>query len=377
MRGALVAFVLAVLSCKPPEPPREPSSSEAGAEQAGSSQAVQRKDEATKKAAAQAVMAKVRDRDPQEEKRKLAQSRQRSAQARKQMLAGDVRAAITSARDALKVHEQNADAMLVLAEVFYRQKKYELVVSVTSTALAIDDRIRTPTETSQAYNLQGFALAQMGRNQQATRAFKKAAETDEKNAAAWNNLGTRYLRAGDLGTAASCFSYALELKPGFAKAHLNYGAALRAQGKLAEAEREYRQALKLKPRYAEAHFNLGLLYLDADPFPNLSTRARLRKAIDELEQYKSLTTGSSTEPIPTGVGTTAAELAPVSRARADDYIRVAHKGLEREDRRDQRQRERGQPEPQQAPQKPDFSEPKRTVGAGTTTATDTEVSPKT
>jgi tetratricopeptide (TPR) repeat protein len=296
-------------------------------------------DEAAKKAAAQKVLAKVRDRDPEEEKRKLAQSKQRSAQARKMLEGGRFEEAVANARASLKIHEQNVDAMLVLAEVYYREKKYELTVSVTGTALAVDEKIRTPKETSIAYNLQGFAFASMGQNQRATKAFKLAAEADDKNAAAWNNLGTRYLRGGDVKTAAQCFAYAIELEPGFAKAHLNYGAALRGQRKWIEAEKEFLQALKIKKTYPEAYFNLGLLYLDADPFPKLDTVQRLNKAILYLEKYKGMATDFSTEPVPKGVGNKK-DLAPVSRARAEDYIRVAQKGLDREARRTKREAER-------------------------------------
>ncbi len=283
---------------------------------------------------------KVQDRDPEEEKRKMAQSRQRSGQARKMLEEGKFTEAVTNARAALKIHEQNVDAMLVLGQVFYREGKNELVVSVTTTALAVDEKARTPADTSAVYNLQGFALASLGKDQMATQAFKKAAEADDKNAAAWNNLGTRYLRAGDVATAASCFQYALELQPNFAKAHLNYGAALRGQGKLVEAEAEIRKAMTLQRNYAEAHFNLGVLYLDAPAMGDMSNTQRLQTAIDNLERYKQLSGGRApSEPLAKGLGSKK-RIAPASSDRADDYIRLAKKGIEREERRAQRDAER-------------------------------------
>jgi len=296
-----------------------------------------------KKAAAKEAaknLPKVRDRDPEEEKRKMAQSRQRSSQARTMLEQRKFTEAVANARAALKIHEQNVDAMMVLGQVFYREGKYELVVSVTTTALAVDDTARTPKDTSAVYNLQGFALASLGKDQMATQAFKKAAEADDKNAAAWNNLGTRYLRAGDVKTAGSCFSYAIELQPNFAKAHLNHGAALRAQGKLEEAEREIRKAMELERNYPEAHFNLGVLYLDAPQLRDMSTKQRLGVAIQELERYKQLAAGhASTEPLARGLGKRK-RIAPVSVERADDYIRLAQKGIEREDRAAKRKAER-------------------------------------
>lgn len=298
---------------------------------------------AAKQAAAQKVMETVKDRDPEEEKKKLARSHAISAQAKQKLAKGQTKDAVSTARQALKVHEQNVDAMLVLAQVYFQEGKYELVRAVTSSALQIDPEVRTPEETSRAYNLQGFAMAAMGDDTLATQSFKKAAEVDENNAVAWNNLGTRYLDAGDAGTALSCFEYALQLDPRFVQAHLNHGAALRATGRPEEAEAAMRKALELRPSYAEAYFNLGVLYLDADPFPGLDTTQRLNKAIQNLSKYRELARGDAGMRLGQVAPRFAGAKAPpprVSKDRADDFIRVAKKGLEREQRRIDREKER-------------------------------------
>ncbi len=308
----------------------------------------------------QTALPKVRDRDPEQEKKKMSLSKQRSAAAQKLLAAGRLTEAIDHSRQALRIHEQNVDAMLVIAEAYYRQGKYELTLAVTGSALAVDEKIRSPQETSRAHNLQGFAHLKMGNDHAATRAFRAAAEADEKNASAWNNLGTRYLQAGDVETAHACFTYAIELRPTFAKAHLNLGAALRARGKWVEAERAFQKALQLRRNYAEAYFNLGVLYLDADPFPGLDTTKRLEKAIQYLGRYRELAladgpSGPAAQPAGQGLATSSDKTgkrvprgkpgaspgpAPVSVARADDYIRVAKKGLEREERRMEREKNR-------------------------------------
>lgn len=280
---------------------------------------------------------KVRDRDPEEEKKKLALSRQRSAEAAKHLDAGRLVEAIDHSRQALKIHEQNVDAMLVMAEAYYRQKKFELVQAVTSSALAVDAKVRSPQETSRAHNLKGFAYSHMGQDNLATQSFKLAAEADEKNASAWNNLGTRYMQAGDIATAKQCFSYALELDPRFAKAHVNLGAAQRADGKVEDAEKSLQTALKLRPSYPEAYFNLGVLYLDAEPYPGLETIARLEKAISYLTKYRELAIADGPDGPTASTGKKGPRVSPgpasVSHARAEDYIRVAKKGIEREQRK--------------------------------------------
>jgi len=288
--------------------------------------------------AAQTELPKKRDRDPEAEKRKMAESRGRSTQAYKMLRAGRYPEAVANSRAALKIHEQNVEAMLVLGEIYFSEGKYELVHAVTSSALAVDEKIRTPQETSRAYNLKGFAYVAMDQQTQATQAFRKAAEADDNNAAAWNNLGTRYLDSGDVDTALACFTYALTLQPRFAKAYVNHGAALRAKGQWVEAERALNQALKLRPNYAEAFFNLGVLYLDAPEFPGLDLPQRLGRAISYLERYKQAQPASR-QPALRSSGTKL-DAPAVSHARADDYIRAAHKGLEREQRRVDREKNR-------------------------------------
>jgi tetratricopeptide (TPR) repeat protein len=288
-----------------------------------------------------AALPSVRDRDPEEEKRKMARSRAQSAKAEAALTGGRLDPAIEAAREALRLHEQNVHAMLIIAEAYFRQGKYEIVQAVITSALAVDPKIRTPAETSRLYNLQGFALLAMGKDPLATQSFKKAAENDDKNASAWNNLGTRYLEAGDVKTARSCFAYAVDLDARFYKAHLNLGAAQRAESQWKEAEASFLTALRLKPSYPEAYFDLGILYLDADPFPGLDSAKRLNKAISYLTKYRELASSSaSTRPKPKG---TAAHVDPPAATReiADDYIRVAKKGLERLQRDAERDKTKG------------------------------------
>ncbi|NVB39088.1 tetratricopeptide repeat protein [Pseudenhygromyxa sp. WMMC2535] len=299
--------------------------------------------------AAKPAIATPQDRDPNQEKAKMARSRQASATARQLLRGGQSDKAIEEARKALREHEQNVEAMLVIAEAFYKQGKHELVQSVASSILKVDAKVLSPEEKSQAYNLMAFAYLQAGSRGEAFKAFKSAAETDEHNATAWNNLGVQYMWRGDPATAESCFEYAIDLDDKFIEARFNYGTALRANGKVSEAVGEFEKVAKERPDWAEIHFNLGVLYLDAEQVGSLDEIARLEAAIDELERYKTLVgQGKSTvERSANKRGPTDAmgnEL--VSGAQADLYIKAANKGiesakrrLEREQRRKQRQEE--------------------------------------
>lgn len=291
------------------------------------------------------------DRDPNQEKAKMTRSRKHSAKAKQLLRSNQGDKAVAEARRALREHEQNVEAMLVIAEVFYRQGKHELVQSVTGSILKVDAKVLSPEEKSQAYNLMGFAYLQAGKRVDAFRSFKSAAETDDKNASAWNNLGVQYMWRGDPKTAESCFSYAAELDPKFAEAHLNHGASLRANGKLTEAELAFNSAAKLRPDWAEVQFNLGVLYLDADQIGTFDEIAKLEACIKAFERYKSLVGQgkSSLERSTKQSGPTDAmgnEL--VSVAQADLYIKAANKAIESAERKAERDEKRKQREAKKA-----------------------------
>lgn len=291
---------------------------------------------------------RARDRDPEEERRKMSLSREHSARAKEALRRGADAQAVAEAQRALKVHEQNVEAMLVIAQVFYGQKRYELVQSITSSVLEVDPRVLKPEESSRAHNLKGFAFLAEGNRVAAMRAFRKAAELDERNAAAWNNLGVQYMLQEEFAVAESCFKYAIDLDPSFYKAQLNYGAALRAQGKLPAALAVFQQVLASRPNYAEVHFNLGVLYLDAETLPGMDTTARYNAAISAFVRYRDLAiaSGQSARGDDVKANATAARVVTgkelVSPAQADLYIGVARKGLEREARREDRAKRREQ-----------------------------------
>ena len=282
-----------------------------------------------------------RDRDPEEEKRKMSLSRDRSSKAMAQLKLGNLDRAIREARQALKIHEQNVEAMLVISEAFYKQGKYEIAQSVGGLALQIDPKVLTPEEASQAFNLRGFAYLAEANSTAALNMFRQAAEGDEQNAAAWNNLGVQFMVKGDYGTAIGCFQYAVELQPKFRRARLNLGAAQRALGQIVEARQTFSEILKLDPQSADAHFNLGVLYLDADSFPNIEATERLNLAVQAFTRYKEVVlTRAPAAKGGVDTWTVALETGPgrefVSVEQADLYIGVAKKNLEREERRKKR-----------------------------------------
>jgi hypothetical protein len=88
----------------------------------------------------------------------MALSRQQSAQAHTALRTGSVQQAIELSREALRIHEQNVDAMLVMAEAYLKQGKHELAQTVTGSALAVDPKLLTADPDVEDPQPQGLRL---------------------------------------------------------------------------------------------------------------------------------------------------------------------------------------------------------------------------
>ncbi len=178
---------------------------------------------------------------------------------------------------------------------------------------------------------QGFLALSHDDHLAATAAFKKATEVNDRYATAWNNLAAQYLYAKNYDAALPAAERAASLAAGSAKAQLNLGSALRGKQRFADAVEAYKKALQIDPYYADAQFDLGILYLDAKEMPGLNFTAKMNVAINYLNRYKQLAGVALNKDDP-----------------ADRYIAEAKTAIEREIKRQERERkqdQRNQPKP--------------------------------
>jgi len=107
----------------------------------------------------------------------------------------------------------------------------------------------------------GSALAALGWDELAGRAFRDALASGHDDAATWFNLGNSARALGDLDEARLAFERALEREPGHVAAMGNLGVVWEGLGEPEQALRCYHQALVLEPDNAVLHWNRGLVYL--------------------------------------------------------------------------------------------------------------------
>ncbi|MHC4592941.1 MAG: tetratricopeptide repeat protein, partial [Planctomycetota bacterium] len=94
--------------------------------------------------------------------------------------------------------------------------------------------------------------------------YEKALVLDPHNAVARQNLGFALAQRGRVDEAIRSYRAALRIEPDSAVTHSNLAAALAHQGELAEAAAELAEALRLDPSLAVAHRSLGIVLFRLD-----------------------------------------------------------------------------------------------------------------
>jgi Tfp pilus assembly protein PilF len=224
---------------------------------------------------------------------------------------GSLEEAAAEAKRVLKDDERNVRAMQVLAQVFARQKKWELARTVLENARLIDPR---DAATHNALGLVQLQLKTTTLRAQAMESFATAARLKPDFAEALSNHGAILNEAQDFESAVPLLERAVAAAPDYAPAHMNLGNAYRGTGKLEQARAAYERVLALQPKDVDPWFNLAILYLDSE-VPNVDTIVRYETAMQHFETFTK--SGGKDE-------------------RVEQYVKDAKKAIEKEKRRRER-----------------------------------------
>jgi tetratricopeptide (TPR) repeat protein len=146
------------------------------------------------------------------------------------------------------------------------------------------DDTRVRRESAEKWFQRGLESEQVGRTQDAVKAYEKAVELDQRSAGAWLNLGTIFFNARQFSRAESHYKKALDADPQYALAHFNLANLYDERGDYRRALLHYQDAVRLNPTYADAHYNLALLYQGA---------GQVMEAVRHWKTYLKLDPGSS------------------------------------------------------------------------------------
>ncbi|MCX6626038.1 MAG: tetratricopeptide repeat protein, partial [Candidatus Solibacter sp.] len=147
----------------------------------------------------------------------------------------------------------------------------EFVNIAPETSMRIDAPV---TEYFRHVDIASSALNE-GRFEAAIPEFRKALETQPKDAIVLNSLGSALAQAGRPAEAIDYLRKAGELSPTYPYPHSNLGSALAGAGRPDEAVAEFRKALALKPDLVEAHCGLGEV---------LARQGQMEAALSHLRQ---------------------------------------------------------------------------------------------
>jgi Tfp pilus assembly protein PilF len=219
-------------------------------------------------------------------------------------------AAAAEAKKVLKADERNVRAMQLLAQVYFREGKNELAKMVLENARAID-----PSEAA-THNALGLVNLALKSRKSALENFKQAASLKPDFAEAKNNFGAMLNEAQDYESAVRELEGAVKAAPDFAVARLNLGNAYRGKQDFPKAIAEYKQVMQLSPNLPDTYFNMAILHLDSE-LPQMDNIERFKASIAYFDKYREL--GGKDD-------------------RVEQYIKDATKGIEKEERRRERER---------------------------------------
>lgn len=110
----------------------------------------------------------------------------------------------------------------------------------------------------------GIGLLELGRKEEARKAFRSALDIDPDNPAALGNLATVEVELGDDEEALVHAQAAVRAAPQEAVFHYNLGNLLARKQRHEEALASLRRAIEIDPGYINAYNELGNVYLDLD-----------------------------------------------------------------------------------------------------------------
>ncbi len=190
--------------------------------------------------------------------------------------------AVRELKALLKEREGYPPAILVLAEGYFVQKKYELAQMV------LDNLEKLHPDLPEIYYWKALISLQMGDEKTIVLMhYRKALSVWPGFPEANNNIGVLLMEAGDFDAAREHFQRAIESAPGFLEAMVNLGNVYRALGDRAKAMDWYRKVVERFPDYAPVHLNLGILYLES-PETKEKKISALNAALEELHIYQRM-----------------------------------------------------------------------------------------
>ena len=121
-----------------------------------------------------------------------------------------------------------------------------------------DQAIKIKPDHEEAWYNKGVSLGELKKHEEAIKSYDQAIKIKPDFADAWNNRGFELSQLGKHEEAIKCNDQAIKIKPDYAEAWNNRGFELSRLGKHEGAIKSFDQAIKIKPDYEEVWYNKGI-----------------------------------------------------------------------------------------------------------------------
>jgi tetratricopeptide (TPR) repeat protein len=176
------------------------------------------------------------------------------------------------------------DASLAGARRLFAAGSYNQASHLLETTLKSNPR------NADAHLLLGQIYAIQGQRSEAIQQFTSAIELQPNSALAYNTLGSALNRFAEFEQARTAFEQAIKIDPTFAQAHINLAMSLAQSNDMPGATEQLQTAIKIwpnTPAAATAHYLLAKIYQDQDPqhaIEELTTSVKIQPTGPDAQQ---------------------------------------------------------------------------------------------
>jgi len=135
--------------------------------------------------------------------------------------------------------------------LYYYRGNFELALNEIDKAIEIN-------RTAEYFNLKGLILSELGKADEAKKAYQEALKLEPNLAEIYNNLGLLHLKAKKIEDAAIAFQEALKRNVNYTLAYVHLGKVLLEMEKYDEAMQVFQKALDIDPGNQEAREAIAL-----------------------------------------------------------------------------------------------------------------------
>jgi tetratricopeptide (TPR) repeat protein len=168
---------------------------------------------------------------------------------------GDFPHARDAYTEAIKLRANYIDALYGRGAAYYKLRDFGPGLADVNKALSLDSKYPG------LLVLQGQYLTELGRYDEAAKAFENARALNDKDATLHSSMGLLYLRRNQPDLAFSEFNQAIQLDPNLVEPHFWLGSLYNGRGDRQHAISEYERTVQLQPDWALAWRYLGEQYL--------------------------------------------------------------------------------------------------------------------